>query len=160
MNLLFSYLRFIFFLQEVYVFVCLDTLLLHSWGWVTWAKVLSGRQIQHRPTNRTKAQPTGHWHKQRYYNPVWILPSEKHMYKRYMPDKYVYQKQITKKLFLLRKPIVGNRFQWQLRQFHKGSILQLPQNCSQAAVNLWKFAYHAIYMTKIWGLAFCSPQSC
>ena len=38
-NLLFSYLRFIFFLQKVYIFVCIDTSSLHLWGRVTRAKV-------------------------------------------------------------------------------------------------------------------------
>ena len=41
-NLLFSYLMlFIFFLKEVYFSISLDTVSLHSWGRVTWAKVYS-----------------------------------------------------------------------------------------------------------------------
>ena len=65
----------------------------------------------------------------------WILVSENQIYKTDIPIKYVCQKQIPKSGVLSQKPFLGNKFNLQLGQLQKDSLLQLPKSAANLCKN-------------------------
>jgi hypothetical protein len=132
------------FLKRFYIFVCIDTLSLHLWGWVTWSKVLSGILTQNMPIIRTQQLSSSLCVTEEVQN-HWIVVSEKHnTYQTYLsstsvrnklPIKYVCQKLNIHKRCLSQKPSLGNKFHQQLWQLQKEFSLATVPVCSKS---LWE----------------------
>ena len=80
------------------------------------------------------------------------------MYKVNMPDKYVCQKQTSKRVVPSQKHCFGKQIPLTVRTVTKRFNLATAPNCNQSAASLCKFDYHAIHTIKTRGLAICSPQ--